>query len=296
LLLSFNAIAKKQITNLSKVGQIKIKYPDPASNHTSQCKGEWTKRGVLDERMFNYCFRENKKGYQEVLSIVNENQKQAWVKLSYTRCLSKWTKRNVTQYRMVAHCVRSELEGIKDIAYYQKEKGYSKEIGEACFNKWVKRLEKADFHMVAYCIKKHFKEGDDTKYLFSRYSNSSKNLEWIFADRNFYLRRAKRSIASQPVRGNDSVFIATCIAGARSSQTYRSCMQLGLVGKKGKGSMACTCSIFEKQKLSIFCQKVLDSARGSCLTRGLASPSAASCITLTTTTEFDKHGKKCGIP
>ena len=43
------------------------------------CKSEWTTRGVLDQRMFNYCMRREREAYDSFVALASEYSNQPWI-------------------------------------------------------------------------------------------------------------------------------------------------------------------------------------------------------------------------
>ena len=114
------------------------------------CMKEWTKRGELDYRMYEYCLEQQMDGYIKLLNFHQYLSKDFYSKFAYPYCIKKWTKRGVVDTRMLAHCLEQEVEGFKDVIYY-KEKYDKQAVGRI-----AKRALSmyGSWNMAAYSVKK----------------------------------------------------------------------------------------------------------------------------------------------
>lgn len=88
------------------------------------CAEDWTKRGVLDRRMFDHCYEQQSDAYFELVELDKENAHQRfYANTSFPHCVSEWTKRGVPNPRMMAHCLNNEIEGILDVMHMRKLHG-----------------------------------------------------------------------------------------------------------------------------------------------------------------------------
>ena len=126
---------------------------DVEQNMDTHCKGKWTKRGVLDRGMFNYCVTQQRE------AVYNLKQKrddwegemwrgQVWFKPVWDLCFGKWTKRGIVDLSMVDYCMTQQHEGILDINYILKTNAGLENIFKNCSRKWG-----IDISMIAYCLK-----------------------------------------------------------------------------------------------------------------------------------------------
>ena len=121
-------------------------------NVTAFCKKEWTKRGQLDQEMFDYCARQQREGYQNLMDLADKNKESKWIGSLIAYSESKWTDKGITDYQMMAFQVNKEVEGFLDIEYEKNNGNVSGDKLSSCMSKWVTD-EKPQFSMVAYCIK-----------------------------------------------------------------------------------------------------------------------------------------------
>jgi hypothetical protein len=117
------------------------------------CAKKWTKRGELDQRMYNHCLGGQDDGYAELNVQVSQYGNQAFFSnVSYGYCSEKWTERGVANTRMIAHCLGQEIEGWKDVEYFRKQYGTEKVnpiVSEAL-------ADYSSWNMAAYTVKNQF--------------------------------------------------------------------------------------------------------------------------------------------
>lgn len=126
---------------------------DPKVHADKYCKDEWTKMGQLNQRMYDFCMKQEQKGFDQVQLVRKELGTQAWfTNFVDKQCHEHWTKAGVIQFNMVAACFRTEKEGHDEMAYQVTQPSYSSAQAEACFAKW-KNDDSGVFGMTAYCYK-----------------------------------------------------------------------------------------------------------------------------------------------
>ena len=128
----------------------KFNFPQYTSNHTEKlCKDKWTKRGVLDERMFKYCSKRASNGYREALDIYKEYENSVWIQDVVNFSLSEWTKRGITDYNMFGYEMKNHKEGYLNLEYEISQKNVTEAEVRNCSDKWY-----PSFNMLLYCLKK----------------------------------------------------------------------------------------------------------------------------------------------
>ena len=132
------------------VEENKFKFPQYATNHTEKlCKDKWTKRGVLNDRMFEYCSKQASNGYREALDIYKEYENSVWIQDVVNFSLSEWTKRGITDYNMFGYEVKKNKEGYLNLEYEISQKNVTEAEVRKCSDKWY-----PSFNMLVYCLKK----------------------------------------------------------------------------------------------------------------------------------------------
>jgi len=117
------------------------------------CAKDWTKRGELDQRMYDYCLGGQMDGYAELSEQVSQYGAQAFfTDVSYPYCANEWTERGVVNTRMIAHCLGQEIEGWKDVEYFRKQHGAGKVdvIVSGAITQY------SSWNMAAYQVKNNF--------------------------------------------------------------------------------------------------------------------------------------------
>jgi hypothetical protein len=100
---------------------------DYSSDSQGICKEKWTKRGVLDSRMFNYCMRQQSEAYEDLRSLQKKYSTQKFYsEVAFPYCDSQWTKRGITDTRMLVYCLEHEVEGMKDVDNFRKQYGHER--------------------------------------------------------------------------------------------------------------------------------------------------------------------------
>jgi hypothetical protein len=119
-----------------------------SGNIGAYCSEQWTKRGVLDQSMYQFCMKLEREGYANLKSLSLKYASQKWIQSAVNFSMEKWTKRNVTQFSMVHFSLNQITEGYEDLIYMQKTTGLKKTKFDACHQEWG-----IQFNMVVYCYK-----------------------------------------------------------------------------------------------------------------------------------------------
>lgn len=116
------------------------------------CSEEWTKRGELDRRMYNYCMEQQSEAYQELLVLHKYADQAFYADTAFPYCSKEWTKRGITNVRMTVYCLNQEVEGIRDVMYFREQYGESQV--NAIVSSALSRF--GSWRMAAYQVKRHF--------------------------------------------------------------------------------------------------------------------------------------------
>ena len=122
----------------------------------SFCEDEWTKRGVLDRNMFNYCMELQTDGYAEALHLHAKYKSIEPVELIddvVTFALDKWATHKEYQFNMVAYEIEQQGEAYLNLKYELSTGGVSAEIYNICKDKWL-RPNEPQWNMVEYCTER----------------------------------------------------------------------------------------------------------------------------------------------
>jgi hypothetical protein len=118
------------------------------TGHRTLCTEEWTKRGVLNDEMFDYCMDKQHEGYQELVVQVAKYGDKPWAQPLLDYLINKWTKRGARNDEMLAYSFHEETEGWEDVEYAKRQPNFSQIQFAYCSAKWSYQ-----FHMLNYCLK-----------------------------------------------------------------------------------------------------------------------------------------------
>ncbi len=102
----------------SKVNILKTQI-EAKKDFDSYCRNKWTKRGVLDNEMFNYCYGIESEGYNNIIYKVKNNQYTWFDNLLY-KIIQKWTQKGIIQWGMVDYELTTEVDAYLDIEYMKE--------------------------------------------------------------------------------------------------------------------------------------------------------------------------------
>lgn len=120
------------------------------------CEDEWTERGVLDSRMFNYCMERQVDGYHEALDLFNRYSNVEPVQLIddiVLYALDRWATRREYQMNMVAYEIERQGEAYLNIAYEVNSGNVSQQALNNCTSQWLRPGE-PEWSMVEYCLER----------------------------------------------------------------------------------------------------------------------------------------------
>lgn len=122
--LIFVILVMFSFNNLAFAETPKLKTKDGYENDSYEiCVKEWTKRGELNRRMYNYCMEQQMKAYYKLKELHFYADQSFYSDIAYPYCMKDWSKRGVVNTRMLVYCLEQEVEGIKDVMYYRKQYG-----------------------------------------------------------------------------------------------------------------------------------------------------------------------------
>ena len=113
------------------------------------CEAEWTKKGVIDQRMANYCQEREREGYGNALQLIKKFENQKWIQDAINHAVKEWTKKGMRQDSMVAHTLQKITDGFEELVLASKKPGFNQAKYKACYSQWG-----VQFNMVWYCYEK----------------------------------------------------------------------------------------------------------------------------------------------
>jgi hypothetical protein len=118
------------------------------NGYTKFCEEKWTKKGVVDQNMVDYCVENHVTGYREAQLLTKKYENQNWIQGAIDLAVKKWTKKGTRQDDMVAYTLKEITDGFDELEIASKKSGFNKNKYNACYAKWG-----VDFSMVWYCYK-----------------------------------------------------------------------------------------------------------------------------------------------
>uniref|UniRef100_UPI00404870E2 hypothetical protein n=1 Tax=Flavobacterium sp. TaxID=239 RepID=UPI00404870E2 len=112
------------------------------------CEENWTKKGIIDQGMANYCVEQQTDGYNKALEIISKFADQQWIGDATKFAVEKWTKKGMRQDNMVAFALQQIADGFEEIEIAAQTADFDKRKYDGCYRKW-----KFQFNMVWYCYK-----------------------------------------------------------------------------------------------------------------------------------------------
>jgi hypothetical protein len=132
-----SAPVESKVTSGGALAQLQVKLPTPESGNYSQlCSDKWTKRGVLNQEMFNYCMDQQVDGDRTLAELAAKYSSLPWTQQVIDAAIEKWTKRGMRDESMVAYEVSQQVDAYLDIAYASKHSGFQKDALAQCFAEW----------------------------------------------------------------------------------------------------------------------------------------------------------------
>ncbi len=118
------------------------------------CKDSATKRGILDNAMYNNCYEYESSGYFELIYTLKNNQ-YPWLSKLLPKIIKSWTKRGVTQWRMVNFDVETEIDAYLDVKYMKEHQESSIQKINSCY--YIYKEDENVWNMTRHCIQnQHF--------------------------------------------------------------------------------------------------------------------------------------------
>ena len=112
------------------------------------CEKEWTKRGVLDREMYQFCLEGEYNGYQEAILLIQKYKSQPWIQQVIDNAIAEWTKAGVRVDSMVHFTISQNIDAWEDLVYESKQPAFDKGKFKRCQKEWG-----VAFNMVSFCYK-----------------------------------------------------------------------------------------------------------------------------------------------
>ena len=119
----------------------------------SHCKKKWTKRGALDQEMFDYCVTQEKEGYDNLKFLETKYKSFEWLKNLENSIKLYWTKEGIIDWEMVHYSLNNEIEAFLNIEYGLSHGEFKKETYNSCYAMWKESSPQSVWSMTEYCLK-----------------------------------------------------------------------------------------------------------------------------------------------
>ena len=118
------------------------------------CKEEWSERGILDERMFNFYMNKQIEGFNDAVYFLEQKyQNIPLIDQVLTFAMNQWLTRKEYLYNMVSYEIEEQAEGYLDVKWDLDNGKISESTFERCKSKWI-RIDEPQWRMVKYCTRK----------------------------------------------------------------------------------------------------------------------------------------------
>jgi hypothetical protein len=128
---------------------------EESGQHAALCQEKWTKRGVLDDEMYNYCVNQEHESYLSLLEQASHHGDLPWLQDAVNALASHWTKRGMRSDEMVAYELNNEIDAFLDMKYSEKQPDFNKNVADECISNWTKDFQ--DWSMIKYCYAEEVK-------------------------------------------------------------------------------------------------------------------------------------------
>ena len=113
------------------------------------CEEKWTKKGVVDQGMADYCVEGETRGFHKAVDIISKFSDQKWIEKVTKHAVDKWTKKGMRQDSGVAYTLKKITDGFEEIEIASQRSDFDQKKLDKCYQQW-----QIKFDMVWYCYKK----------------------------------------------------------------------------------------------------------------------------------------------
>jgi hypothetical protein len=128
---------------------------EESGQHAALCREQWTKRGVLDDRMYTYCVNQEHEGYLRLLDQTSQHGDLPSLQGAVNSAVNEWTKRGMRSDRMVAYEIDKQIDGFLDMKYSEKQPDFNKSVAVQCISQWTKDFQ--HWSMIKFCYDQQVK-------------------------------------------------------------------------------------------------------------------------------------------
>lgn len=129
-----------------------IAPPEDIAGYKAQCLEDWTKRGVINEEMVNYCISVEREGYSKLLELLRKYGGYSWMSGVLAKSIEDWTKRGMRKDSQVAYEVGLQVDAFLDLRYIADHPpGIRDSAANSCLDEWSSGS--IQWTLVEYCYK-----------------------------------------------------------------------------------------------------------------------------------------------
>ncbi len=122
------------------------------NGYRAKCEEDWTKRGVLDQSMANYCETQENEGYDKLVALAHKFSGYRWLQAVIDGALAHWTKRGARDDSEAAYIVDLETDHFLTLQYMAHQNGFNAAAATSCLEQWTKNGD-PDWNQTVYCYK-----------------------------------------------------------------------------------------------------------------------------------------------
>jgi hypothetical protein len=127
--------------------------PEDASGYQAQCLEDWTKRGVVNEEMVNYCISVERDGYSKLVDLLQKYGGYSWMPGVLQKSMQDWTKRGARKDSQIAYDVGLQVDAFLDLKYIAEHPpGIREAAANSCLSEWSSNS--IQWTQVEYCYKR----------------------------------------------------------------------------------------------------------------------------------------------
>ena len=119
-----------------------------SGNYSEMCKEEWTKIGVLNKQMFNYCVKLQRDGNAKLAHLLQTYKDFDWLDAALRASIDQWSKSGSRNDSQIAYELNLEITEYRDMQFRKTHAGFDGSKYIKCENQF-----KPKYQLVAYCYK-----------------------------------------------------------------------------------------------------------------------------------------------
>ena len=126
----------------------------PAEDQSQQdrfCRDEWTKRGVLNEEMHDYCMGQQRDGYDELTRTATKYKDLPWIQDMVDNAVAQWTKAGIRNDQMTGYELAKQLDSFEDLVYEAKQSTFDPNRFANCYGFPNGRLRPIEASKIVVC-------------------------------------------------------------------------------------------------------------------------------------------------